>query len=243
VVLQSEKLANKIALLQQQLGESKDRASAVEAELRRLQGRRDALTEENVALGQKVGTRAAASSSSFMLPCSRCTPRRTLCVSTPCNVCVSMVVCFFDRVWLMRAFTVLSPPLGYSRLSLPVCSTKHATPRLHRQAAELSVAKQTLESAEAQRRDLQSQLSTLNTKLDAVKGQELVALAKLAGCTEERDRLSTQLQTCTANLEHSKAEVAKLQHDIDTAARRAAVLTQQIVVLTDDLQRSKDETR
>jgi chromosome segregation ATPase len=153
-----------------------------------------------------------------------------------------MVVCLFDRVWLMRAFTVLSPPLGYSRLSFPVCSTKHATHRLHRQAAELSVAKQTLESAEAQRRDLQSQLSTLNTKLDAVKGQELVALAKLAGCTEERDRLSTQLQTCTANLEHSKAEVAKLQHDIDTAARRAAVLTQQIVVLTDDLQRSKDET-
>ena len=54
--------------------------------------------------------------------------------------------------------------------------------------------------------------------------------------------MSSQLQTCTANLEHSKAEVARLQHDIDTGLRRVTVLNQQIAVLTDDLQRARDET-
>ena len=49
-----EKLTGKVSSLQQQLTEAKERCSTTEAELRRMQGRRDALTEENSALGQKV---------------------------------------------------------------------------------------------------------------------------------------------------------------------------------------------
>ena len=51
---QVEKLTGKVSSLQQQLTEAKERCSTTEAELRRMQGRRDALTEENSALGQKV---------------------------------------------------------------------------------------------------------------------------------------------------------------------------------------------
>ena len=63
------------------------------------------------------------------------------------------------------------------------------------QAAELVAVRQSLDSSETHRRDLQSQVSTLQAKLDATKGAELVALAKLATATEERDRAAAQLQT------------------------------------------------
>ena len=38
-----------------------------------------------------------------------------------------------------------------------------------------------------------------------------------------------------------QAEIARLQHDADSHTRRSAVLTQQIAVLTDDMQRARDE--
>ena len=52
--LQVEKTNTRLVASQQNLSELRERSSVLEAELRRMQGRRDALTEENTSLGQKV---------------------------------------------------------------------------------------------------------------------------------------------------------------------------------------------
>ncbi len=53
--LQVERLSKSLAMSQQSGTDAKERCSTLEAELRRMQGRRDALIDENTALSHKVG--------------------------------------------------------------------------------------------------------------------------------------------------------------------------------------------
>ena len=51
---QAERVTKMLAIAQQSATDAKERCSTLEAELRRMQGRRDALVDENTALSHKV---------------------------------------------------------------------------------------------------------------------------------------------------------------------------------------------
>ncbi len=54
VVCQVERLTEKLAVAVKECAAVKERCAATDSELRRVQSRRDMLTEENTTLGQKV---------------------------------------------------------------------------------------------------------------------------------------------------------------------------------------------
>jgi chromosome segregation ATPase len=158
---QADKSSKALAVCQQALSEARERCGGLDAELRRLHGRHDALAEEHASLTAK--------------------------------------------------------------------------------AAELAVARQGLDNADSLRRDLQAQISTLQCKVEAGRGQELVALAKLATVTDDRDRAVAQSQALASAVEHAKAEAVRLQNDVDTCHRRIAGLQADLVAAADDVKACKDE--